>query len=513
MSEAQSAPQQVLRLSQLLPDLSSAAAGISVSDVTLDSGSVQPGGLFLACPGRSTHGLQHVSEAIARGARAVLFEPQEALIAPQLPAEIFVAAVAGLSRRVGDIADKFFDRPSARLSVTGITGTNGKTTCAWLLANALERCGRPAGYMGTIGVGMTGASRSLSATKHTTSDAITVHRQLNELLRAGAQCVAMEVSSHALDQGRVAAVRFQVAAFTNLTRDHLDYHRSMHDYGAAKARLFEWPDLVSRVINVDDEFGVDLAVRYASTGRLIVTARKPAGVAAAQRFAATGAVELCARNLRLDGLGMSCEIVVDGRQDHFRTSLVGDFNVDNVLTVLGMLLALDVPRSQAIAALGRCRAPPGRMEMFGGGTDPLVLVDYAHTPDALARALQAARSHCAGRLRVVFGCGGDRDVGKRPLMALVAAQRADEIVLTDDNPRNEDPVRIVADIVAGLPPQCAHTIIHDRAKAIRELLRRSIAGDVVVIAGKGHEDYQNYGNEKRPFSDQRVVREALGLSA
>ena len=501
------------KLSQLLPELAPLAATVSVSDITLDSRAVRPGSLFLACPGRRTHGLKHLQAALAQGASAVVYEPADGLEIPAGAADVLVAAVPDLGRRIGEIADEFFGRPSAAMAVSGITGTNGKSTCAWMLANALRRCGRPAGYIGTLGVGLASADGKFSPVTHTTADAVTVHRQLHELRRAGAQCVAMEVSSHALDQHRIDAVRLRVAGYTNLTRDHLDYHGSMAAYGAAKARLLDWCGLDSRVINIDDGFGMQLAARTASAGRLFVTTRQAASASAARRFATAGATVLSAEAIQLDTAGLRCEIVLNGRRSGLRSHLIGEFNVDNLLTALGMLLALQVPEAQALRALLDCRAPPGRMEMFGGESLPLVLVDYAHTPDALSKALQAARRHCAGKLRVVFGCGGDRDAGKRPQMAVAAARCADEILLTDDNPRSERPESIVADIVTGLPAGVAHRVVHDRAAAITEAINHSRSGDVVLIAGKGHEDYQIYGSERRAFSDQLVVRAALGVAA
>jgi UDP-N-acetylmuramoyl-L-alanyl-D-glutamate--2,6-diaminopimelate ligase len=398
------------------------------------------------------------------------------------------------------------------MTVAGITGTNGKTTCAWLLANALQHCGRPAAYMGTLGVGLAGASGIVQASTHTTADAVTVHRALAELRLAGAKCVAMEVSSHALDQGRINGIRLHAAAFTNLTRDHLDYHLSMEAYGAAKAKLFDWDGLQTRVVNVDDEFGEALAGSMSDAGRLIVTARGR-GIPSLARISSARTVErLLASAVVADAEGLAFDFICDDSVYPLRLPLIGEFNVDNALIVLGLLRALDVPVAQAIRALSLCRAPTGRMETFSVPGSALAIVDYAHTPDALVKALKAARVHCLGTLHVVFGCGGDRDRGKRSQMA-TAATAADDIVLTDDNPRSEAPEQIVADIAAGLPPGRAFSVEHDRAAAIRRTLARSISGDVVLIAGKGHEAYQIYGTDKRRFSDQDVVRAALGIGA
>ncbi len=492
-------------LAELTAGLIDTPPPLQIRDLTLDSRAASPGTLFLACRGRSRHGLAFAAEAVARGARAILYEPP-AEPAGQLEAldpTVFVAAVPRLAARAGVIADRFFGRPSRQLSVIAVTGTNGKTTCAWLTAQALARCGRPAGYMGTLGVGVPGA---LAASAHTTCDAVTVHRQLAELRQLGAGWVGMEVSSHALDQGRIAGVRLHTAAFTNLTRDHLDYHGTMAAYGRAKSRLFETDNLVNRVINVDDEFGAALAARP-DRGRLIATARGARAPLPAQACWVRGG------HTRLHGAGMRIPVASSWGETTLTVPLIGDFNADNALTVLGILLGADVPLEAACAALRECRAAPGRMEAFGGEAGrPLVIVDYAHTPDALAKALRNARHHCRGRLRVVFGCGGDRDSGKRPMMGRIAAELADEIILTDDNPRSEPPERITADILAGIGGRGAR-IEHDRGRAIRAALAGSAAADVVLIAGKGHETYQTYGAEQRPFSDQAVVRAALGIEA
>jgi UDP-N-acetylmuramoyl-L-alanyl-D-glutamate--2,6-diaminopimelate ligase len=477
-------------------------AGIVVSDLTLDSRAVSPGSVFLACKGRTHHGLRFAEQAVARGARAVLFEGSLDERVPQLGADIFVAAVPHLSQRAGIIADRFFGAPSQALTMAGITGTNGKTTCAWLLAQALQFCGRPAAYMGTLGFGRPPA---VTATEHTTSDAVSVHRHLASLRSLGAECVSMEVSSHALDQDRVAAVRFNTAAFTNLTRDHLDYHGTMEVYGAAKARLFTWPSLAHRIINVDDAFGLQLAAQL-SSARLVITTRKDAAAVSSLRHAEF----VMSPRVTADPSGLVIGVESSWGSGELTVRMIGEFNVDNVLTVLAVLLAWNIPLAQALRALSQCRAASGRMEMFGGrGVTPLAIVDYAHTPDALAKALAAARLHCRGQLRVVFGCGGDRDAGKRPLMGHVAAELADDVIVTDDNPRTEDPVRIVADILTGVAHQAPVLVEHDRALAIRTALQRSAPDDVVLIAGKGHEDYQIYGTVRRPFQDQAIVSAEL----
>lgn len=498
------------QLRELTAGLIEAPAEIVVRDVTLDSRAVSPGALFLACSGRHQHGLRFAGDAVARGARAVLFEERgaseadsaERQLAATLRADIFVAGVPQLSRHVGLIADRFFDSPSATLTIAAITGTNGKTTCAWLLAQALQQT-RCAAYMGTLGFGIPPA---LTATEHTTGDAVRTQRQLAMLRGQGADCVCMEVSSHAIDQERIGGVRFHTAAFTNLTRDHLDYHGTMAAYGAAKARLFDSAGLVNRVINVDDAFGAQLAARP-SPSRLVVTSRR---IDAAGGAGFPDAEYVRAHSVTTRRDGFSIGIASSWGETQLEVPLIGEFNIDNVLTVLAVLLSWKLPLSTAAAVLARCHAPSGRMEVFGGKAGAATaIVDYAHTPDALAKALRAARTHCRGKLRVVFGCGGDRDAGKRPLMGRVAAELADEVIVTDDNPRTEDPARIVADILAGMCDAHVAHVEHDRATAIRAAMQAAGPDDVVLIAGKGHEDYQIHGTLRRFFRDQDVVAAEL----
>ncbi len=497
MAASQGAPQS---LAKLLDGLAALPRDVAVSDLTQDGRTAQPGCVFLALHGSSEHGLKYAPQAVANGARAVLWEPAPVAVVPDLPSDIVIAPVQHLREHAGTIADRFFGAPSRSLSVVGITGTNGKTTCAYLLAQALEAAGRPAAYMGTIG---TGRPRRLIASALTTSDAVTVQRTLARLRDEGATCVAMEVSSHAIDQSRVGAVCFHTAAFTNLTRDHLDYHGSMESYGATKARLFTHTGLVSRVINVDDAFGRQLALDSHGRGQLIVTSRGHQSNARA----AAGFVR--AMHTELSASGIELEFDSSWGPGGLSSGLIGDFNVDNLLTVIAILLDCGLTPEQVTDALGRAHAAPGRMETLGGGVAPLAVVDYAHTPDALEKALRAARAHCRGRLAVVFGCGGERDPGKRPLMGQIAAEFADDIVITDDNPRGESPEAITAGIVAGIPAGHPFRIEHDRGRAIRDAIVDAGAQDVVLIAGKGHEDYQIYGQERRVFSDQKTVAAAL----
>lgn len=490
------------------------APSLPIRHLTIDSRRVEAEGLFLACAGRRTHGLRGFSEACSRGARAVLWEPAAGIEPPPARTDVFVAPVPQLSRYVSAIAARFHGDPSATLAVVGVTGTNGKTTTSWLIAEAMQQAGHRAGYIGTLGCGVPG--EALVGGEYTTEDAVSVQQRLADLRSTAAESVAMEVSSHALDQFRVEAVRYRVVAFTNLTRDHLDYHLTMESYAAAKARLFEISPSAARVINADDAQGAAWALQQAELGAapLLVTARTEDGIAVAERCVSryAAAVKITATQIERHARGLRFCLTESGNATQradavIEIPLIGEFNVDNVLTAYGVLRALGLPAERVRRALASSRAPSGRMEAFALKSGALAIVDYAHTPDALAKALTAARAHCSGRLHVVFGCGGDRDAGKRSMMGEVAATLADRLVVTDDNPRTEDPAQIVAGICRGIAAQVDARTEHDRATAIRETLAAARDGDVVLVAGKGHENYQIIGLEKRPFSDQAIVQE------
>ena len=492
-------------LAELLAGIANVPADVQVTDITLDSRNVSPGGLFLACRGLSSHGLQYLDRALAAGARAVLWEPTPGVEAPRLPASIFGLAVHELRSCVGLIADRFFDAPSARIRIAGVTGTNGKTTCCWLLAQALEASGRRGAYAGTLGVGPTAA---LKRTTHTTPDCVSVHRELADLRALGVRFLGMEVSSHALVQERVGGVRFDTAVFTNLSRDHLDYHKSMDAYADAKARLFRLADVAHRVINMGDAAGRRLAAALPPTVPLTAVWT---GVG---EFRESSDSFLQARTVLAASRGLEVEFESSWGAGRIGSRLIGEFNAENLIAVLAVLLLWDLPLAEAVRALESATAPAGRMETIGGRDGrPLVVVDYAHSPDALAKALRAARKHCRGRLWCVFGCGGDRDSGKRPMMGAIAAELADKIILTDDNPRTEDPQRIIDAIIEGFPGGEPVRVIRERARAIGTALAEARADDVVLIAGKGHEDYQIYGTSPQPFSDRVEVERLLGAGA
>jgi UDP-N-acetylmuramoyl-L-alanyl-D-glutamate--2,6-diaminopimelate ligase len=482
-------------LHKLFKGLGAEAPALDVVDITLDSRTAVRDGLFIACRGTRQHGLDFVGDALRAGVGAVAWEPGESLREPAFPASVASVPVPRLREQLGEVANRFFARPSEALQVTGITGTNGKTTTAWLVMQAIARLGQSAGYLGTLGHGLNG---QLEPAALTTPDCISFHRQLRELANAGARHAVAEISSHALDQERVDGVRFATVAFTNLSRDHLDYHGDMAAYGAAKARLFA-RGAATAVINLDDAFGRELAARLPGTVQVVgVTLGATPGALL------TGSLE----GVGPDGLEL--ELRARDKIARLQSPLWGRFNAENLLVAAGILIGSGWSLAQAAGALGSCAAPPGRLERVPGTPgQPTVLVDFAHTPDALGKALAAVREHCAGEVWCVFGCGGDRDRGKRAPMGAAAVNGADRVIVTDDNPRTEDPQQIIADILAGVRSLDRLQVVPDRAAAIERAIRLARPGDAVLIAGKGHETVQISGATSRPFSDVEVAGLAL----
>ena len=489
-------------LSELLRDL----CGVQpeqerhVHGLALDSRHIRAGDLFLACAGDKDHGLRFVDMALTAGASAVAWEPvsnpEMIVLLQQIPPSVPVLAVPGLRYKVGLIADRFFGQPSQRMQVIGITGTNGKTSCSHFLAQLLNE-DAPCGVIGTLGCGLYG---ELESSPHTTPDAVTVHGVLAAMSDAGAKHVAMEVSSHGLAQGRVAGVQFAIGVFTNLTQDHLDYHGNMEEYARVKKQLFQMPGLRAAVINHDDPVGrqwlAELGGGLKSISYGLTTDH--------------GAPLVHGHDLTLDEHGIRMRVQTPWGEGDLRSQLVGAFNASNLLAVLSALLVLGWPLDKALLAVGRLRSVPGRMEHIAGqGDQPQVVVDYAHTPDALRQALTALRNHCQGRLWCVFGCGGDRDRGKRAQMGAIAEQLADAVVVTDDNPRNEEPEVITDQILQGFRDRGGVPLIHDRAEAIEYAIRHAGAGDMILIAGKGHEDYQLVRGRVLPFDDREQARRIL----
>lgn len=464
-----------------------------ISGLTLDSRHVQAGDLFIALRGTSLDGRDFVHDAEQQGATAVLCEAGDGHAFAGLSIPVFV--IKDLRTRVGIIADRFFGSPSKRVVVVGITGTNGKTTCSHLLAQALDTPPRRCALIGTLGSGFPTALKPMATT---TPDAIAVHRLLAGFVRAGATHVSMEVSSHALEQARITGIAFDIAVFTNLSRDHLDYHGDMVGYGAAKSRLFAIDRLQHAVINRDDPFGRELLERLRGELHTISF-----GISEG---------DVHAREIHLRADGLELHAATPQGEIKLRVPLLGRFNVANLLAVLACLLACGLSVEAARKDLRRVQPVAGRVEPFGGEAGvPLVVVDYAHTPDALEQVLRALRAHTRGRLYCVFGCGGDRDRGKRPQMGQIAERLADVVVLSDDNPRHEPGDQIIDDIADGM-----HTtprVIRDRASAIRTVIREAAPSDVVLIAGKGHEEYQLVGDKRVAYSDRDTVRNIVGEAA
>ena len=462
--------------------------GVPVSELVNDSRKAAPGAVFAAYPGEMRDGRDFIPQAVAQRIDGVLWDADRFQWDPALP--VANAGVVDLRHRIGEIAAHIYGEPSRALHMVGITGTNGKTSVAHWIAQALTRLGRKTAIVGTVGNGFPGA---LTPTLNTTPDAIALQQRLAYYRQQGAAGCAMEVSSHGLAQGRVNGTVFNVAVLTNLSRDHLDYHGDMDNYAAAKARLFAWPGLDWVVLNVDDAFG-----------RRLEMETRPARVAGYGFL--RGAV--VGENLRLTQSGLHMKLRTDWGDAELDVPLLGRFNAANLLAVLTTLLVSDVKLADACTALAQVAPPPGRMETLGGGAHPLVVVDYAHTPDALDKALATLREIAGeGRLICVFGCGGNRDKGKRPLMGEAASKAADAVWITSDNPRHENPQAIIDDILAGVHGK--PRVEPDRARAIFEAIGGAHQGDVVLIAGKGHEDYQEIAGERLPFSDAAVARKAL----
>jgi UDP-N-acetylmuramoyl-L-alanyl-D-glutamate--2,6-diaminopimelate ligase len=458
--------------------------------IALDSREVKPGYLFFAYPGAEKDGRQYISDAMARGAIVVLAEDTQSTISRNQG--VLLITMPDLRKKISEMAACFYHDPSKSLRKIGITGTNGKTSCSHFIAASLQSLNIPCGVIGTLGNGLYG---HLNTTTLTTPDPITLQKTFADFILEGAKVVAMEVSSHSLDQGRVAGIQFEVGVFTNLTRDHLDYHGSMQAYGDAKRKLFERSHFA--VINADDEFGQKLieSLPRENTFAYSTLNKKNAAIF-------TDAVQL-------DISGIKATIFSPWGEGEINAPLIGRFNLSNVLAVFTTLCLMGIPFESVRECLSQLTPVPGRMQTLGGGKQPLVIVDYSHTPDALEKVLVALRQHCQGKLYCLFGCGGDRDRGKRPLMAKIAEQYSDYVMVTDDNPRTEDPQQIVNDILSGFENASVIEVQHNRSKAIKDIIQYAHAGDCVLIAGKGAETYQQIGNDKIPFRDVEKARESL----
>lgn len=456
------------------------------SSITSDSRKVESGGLFLAYAGEGADGRTYIPQAIAAGASAVYWDDGDFVWQDKW--QVNNKPIANLKQQVGELAAEFYGQPSTKMHMIGVTGTNGKTSVSQWIAQCLNHLGEKTAVLGTIGNGFLGEQ---AEAVNTTPDACLLQEMLADYLKQGAKAVAMEVSSHGLEQGRVNGVAFDVAVLTNLSRDHLDYHETMQAYAATKQKLFAWHSLGAAIVNADDAFGKEVA---ATTSAPVVRYGLNAG-------------DVRGFDLNLHDNGLTMQVTTPQGKALVTAPVLGRFNAYNVLAVLATLLALKVSLQDAVKSIANITPVSGRMQQFGGEKKPLVVVDYAHTPDALEKVLSTLREQTQGRLICVFGCGGNRDAGKRPLMGQVAEKLADSVVVTSDNPRNEDPDSIIRAIIAGM--KTSPLVEPDRAKAIAQAVKSARKHDVVLIAGKGHEDYQEIAGVKHYFNDADQVKECL----
>jgi UDP-N-acetylmuramoyl-L-alanyl-D-glutamate--2,6-diaminopimelate ligase len=492
------------RLKDIFPE-TSLPDSVVVTGLKLDSRLVEPGDLFVAIPGMESDGRNFIPDAINNGAVAVLYEANDEspLVqyspgqkhAPQLEGvEVPNESVPGLAKLIGSIASRYYSDPSEQMKVIAVTGTNGKTSCCHFLAGALNSLGVRCGVMGTLGYGVGGKIRSFGMT---TPSAVDTQKYLAEMLADGARVVVLEASSHGLDQGRLNGTRIASGIFTNITRDHLDYHKSEEGYRRSKKRLFEFPGIETAVLNHDDQFGQEMIAELKERMKVISysTVNSVAGVYSS--------------NVSQNEEGVSATINSPWGVGLLTTRLYGVFNLSNLLAVFCVLCAEGYPIDLVIERLGQIENVKGRMDRIESGSGVHIVVDYAHTPDALDKVLRTLRSHCGGALWCLFGCGGDRDRGKRPQMGQIAVQLSDHVVITDDNPRHEDSQTIVRDILAGIEDRAQVQVEPDRGKAIRLAIGLAQPDDIVLIAGKGHEDYQEIGGKRYHFSDYEEVRHAV----
>jgi UDP-N-acetylmuramoyl-L-alanyl-D-glutamate--2,6-diaminopimelate ligase len=467
---------------------------IGIAGVTLDSREVDSGFLFVALKGTAAHGLQFAEQAVDRGCAAIIHDGRGELPDVDVPLVEF----RDLPRRVAELASRFWAAPSEEMAIAAVTGTNGKTSVAHFLAQAWASAYGRSGMIGTLGYGPLDALQSAA---RTTPDAFTLNRVLAECIDAGIMHLAMEVSSHALEQRRCETIQMDAAVFTNLSRDHLDYHHDMQSYADSKKRLFTEYAPRFAIINHDDMTGRAWSREFAGTTEVLAYGLMPGA-------------ELTAEVLVQDADGMSLYFKGPWGDAELRTGLMGNFNISNLMAAVGTMTLLGMPWDEAIRELELVKPVPGRMMRLGGMPgQPVVLIDYAHTPDALAHSLRAARDHLSGRLICVFGCGGNRDRGKRSEMGAVAEQMADSLVVTSDNPRYESANSIINDVLRGMEQPGQVRVEADRAAAINLAVTSAGPGDIVLVAGKGHETWQVIGNHRIPFSDEATVRAVLGAAA
>ena len=504
--------------------------GATITRLVSDSRTVQAGDTFVAYPGTQVDGRRFIAQAVASGANAVIWDAHDFNWNDDW--QVPNLAVHDLRHQAGVIANHVYGQPSQKLWMVGVTGTNGKTSISHWLAKSFSGLERKCALLGTLGNGFNG---NLQVTANTTPDALLVHGLLAEYEQQGAQAAVMEVSSHALTQGRVNGVHYDVALLTNLTRDHLDYHGDMQSYAAAKRRLFDWTSLKHVVLNLDDAFGAELAADI-SRGDLSSASPHPnplpegEGANALREYLipevigyglSDESLQLAERLgirmvygnvMQMDAHGLNLKLHTSWGGAELHSKLIGRFNASNLLGALAVLLVSKVAMEDAVRELSLQKAVAGRMQTLGGKEAPAVVVDYAHTPDALEKVLVTLREVTAssgGKLICVFGCGGDRDRGKRPMMGTVASKFADVRIVTSDNPRGEDPQSIIEAITTGMSGD--YEVIEDRAKAITHAIEKAKPNDTVLLAGKGHEDYQEIAGVRYPFSDSEIASRALSV--
>lgn len=484
-----------MKLSELLTDLVQIKEDADITHIALDSRDISVGGAFFALAGAMQHGLLYADQVQQQGAVAIIYDPEkQGAELAKACAGIRLIAVNNLSEKLGEIAVRFYADPAQHLNIIGITGTNGKTSCSQFLAQAMEACA----VIGTLGWGK---YTDLHSTSNTTPDAFSLQKILVQFVEQGLSHVAMEVSSHGLEQGRVNAIKFNGVIFNNLSRDHLDYHPSMEAYFQTKLRLVQWPDLSFVIVNLDDAYAQRVIAAISDQVRILTYSL--------QNKTHSKDSSINVSNISYSLAGIECDVYWQDQQARLQVGLLGDFNLQNVLAVLAVLLEKNIPLDTCLTAIRSIKPVIGRMECFTGGAGkPLVVVDYAHTPDALRQVLSTLRRHCSTNLSVVFGCGGDRDKGKRKEMGGIAERLADQVIVTDDNPRFEEGVAIINDVISGLKMHKVR-VINDRKSAIEQGILGCSELDVVLVAGKGHEDYQDIQGVKYPFSDREIVQELL----
>ena len=507
MMAAMKNQQTVMTLKQLLADVCEVEyfPEIEIKGLALDSRKVKPGYAFVALKGELEHGLVYAEAALGKGAVVVLCDAEFDQYCQQILSKLMVRVVCvpvkNLQSKLGEIANKFFDKPSQEIFVAGVTGTDGKTSVSHFIAQAMNQESSPAAVIGTLGNGIID---KLEESTHTTPDAISVHEMMADFKRQGVRHIAMEVSSHGLDQERIVGVDLNVAVLTNLSRDHLDYHGSIEEYKKAKKKIFTNDSDQTLILNADDDFGDELYGEFSKTKKIWMYGLNARKVRSSKLY-------VFADNIKNKHDGISFLLESSHGAAQVKVGLIGEFNVYNVLACFCVLIESGVNFNYAIKRIEKLHTVAGRMELLAQSNKPSVVIDYAHTPEALAQALKNVRNHVSGKVICVFGCGGDRDTGKRSLMAKAAEELSDLVIVTNDNPRNEDPQKIIADIQSGISAETNLIIETDRRKAIFQAINLAGESDLVLVAGKGHERFQIIGSERMPFNDKQISLEALEI--